>query len=240
MRKILVLILGLGALGGGALLLGRREPGTPPPAPKPREPEAPKWVEISDGDFEERRVDASESRVALRLATRGTKPDTVKILGVRRDPPIRLGRETRIRADLTWTKEENASYLAAAIVIAPEQTSVNALRMPDWIKVEYVGVPPRRNGRLVAAARQGGRDLMPFTEGWPAENRGGRALSTQKVELVLRKDAVEVWENGSRVYETKDIRIPWPEVRLYLQVSSQANFPSREILFENVQVATLD
>ena len=56
---------------------------------------------------------------------------------------------TRIAVELDWNDQPNGSYLSAGLILAPEPTEANPSRGRSWLKVEYVGVPPGRNARLV-------------------------------------------------------------------------------------------
>lgn len=115
-----------------------------------------RWELTADGDFREWAVDVVEVpggsgnlRLGLGGDTRGTRDDTVKFLGVRGVPLIQLGKEGHISVDLDWNNQVNGSYLSAAIVLSPHATIKSPLKRPDWLKVEYVGVPPGKNARMV-------------------------------------------------------------------------------------------
>ncbi len=255
-RRGLVVIgaLALAAAAGTVLLLLRPSAGPPeraaaplPPVPVPApawsEPfdgpglDPARWTLSAEGDFREKTVDLQGGRLRLRCGTIGTDDKTVKFLGVRSAARVRLGAETRIAAEFDWNRQANGSYLASALILAPEPVDTNPLRTKDWLKVEYVGVPPGRNGRIVVAQRNAGRDLMPFTEGWPQVRREGRPISVQKVEVVVRSGMYEVHENGQKVYESKE-RLGFQEAHLYLQMSSHSNYPPREVFWDNVTVST--
>jgi hypothetical protein len=200
-----------------------------------------RWTTTSDGDFRERTVDVIEVaprdfRLRLRADTRGTRADTVKFVGARTADEIRFIPGTTVAVELDWNEQVNGSYLSAALVLSPEKTSGNPLRGPDWIKVEYVGVPPGRNARMVVAIRVDSREKQLFTEGWPETNRRGRKITRQKVQIELLSKAVRVWENGSLMFESSERLLSFDSAFLYLQMSSHSNYPPREVYFDDVEV----
>ena len=77
------------------------------------------WPGVTAGDFSESKVDIFQGRLRLRCATIGTDDQTVKFLGVRRTGTIPLVPGTRISVDLDWNNQQNGTYLAAALVLAP-------------------------------------------------------------------------------------------------------------------------
>jgi hypothetical protein len=202
-----------------------------------------RWVATAEGDFKERTVDvvdvsrrgARDLRLRLRADTRGTRDDTVKYLGVRTVRRISIGEGTRIGVTLDWNEQANGSYFSAALVLTPETTDGSPLRAQDWLKVEYVGVPPGRNARLAVEARTGGRERTLFTEGWPETNRTGRKIGVQDVLLVFARSSFEIHENGRRVFESKGA-VSFDAAYLHLQLSSHSNYPPREIFFDDVYV----
>jgi hypothetical protein len=202
-----------------------------------------RWIPTKSGEFQDRRIDLVEIpgenprrfRLRLRASTLGSREDTVHVLGVRTAAPLRLGRETRASADLDWNSQANGSYLSAAIILSPLATDGNPLTGPDWIRIEYVGVPPGKNGRLVIASRTAGIERPPFQEGWPKTNRTGRPIGLQKLTLVVRGTGFELLENGQPVYECTENVIRFPSAYLYLQMASHCNYPPREIFFDHVR-----
>lgn len=253
-RGLLTLAVGSGFAAAAALfVLGRPSTGTapnpPPPPPRPAAVVAfaedfdgpldpARWTEVADGDFKEKTVDVKGGRLRLRCGTIGTDDRTVKFLGVRSVAAFPLKAGTRIAADLDWNDQANGSYLSAALIVAPQETSGNPLLLKDWLKIEYVGVPPGKNGRLVVARRVNGRDLMPYTEGWPQARREGRPIKLQKVELAVLDGRLEVRENGRKAHEIAEA-LPFDTAWIYLQMSSHSNYPSRELFWDDVRVAAV-
>ena len=202
-----------------------------------------RWQITSAGDFRQRDVSVvgvpdgvQRFRLALSIDTRGTKDETVKVIGVRSVRRVRLSAETRISLDLDWNQQTNGSYLSAAAVLAPQETSQDALTSPDWLKVEYVGVPPGKNARMVVGVKRKGQERTLYNEGWPEINRAGRSVGLQHVMIVLGDERVQVWENGAPLYTSSENVTDFDEAHLYLQVSSHSNYPRRTVHFGNVRV----
>lgn len=204
-----------------------------------------RWVVTEEGDFKESVVDvldvsdggAGDFRLRLRADTRGTRDDTVKFLGARTVGSFRVAAGTRVGVTLDWNEQANGSYLSAGLVLTPEATGQNPLRGRHWLKVEYVGVPPGRNGRLSVVACSRGRERTLFTEGWPEANRQGRRIGMQALRLVFEESSFEVHENGRRLFESTS-PVSFEEAYLHLQLSSHSNYPHREVYFDDVQVST--
>jgi hypothetical protein len=207
------------------------------------------WVKTSEADFQERSVDflpVSGStpplrRLRLRAATIGTRDDTVKFLGARSAEPIPLGKGGKVSVDVDWNHQANGCYLAAQIVLAPAKTEGNPLGGADWLKVEYLGVPPGTNGRLAVGTRTSGRDGPLFTEGWPQVRREGRPIGLQHVDIEIKDRGFVVRENGVESYVSKPDEAPaMQEAYLYLQMSTHSNYPARELYFGRVEYVPAD
>jgi hypothetical protein len=205
------------------------------------------WATTGAGDYRHRSADVVDAakrgsgdwRLRLRLDTRGTRNETVKFVGVKSARPIRLLGTTRISAELDWNDQANGSYLAAAVVLSPHASTENPLMDADWLKVEYVGVPPGQTARMVVGFKREGREGILFNEGWPAVNRGGRKIGLQVITLVIANGSVQVWENSRLVYTTSAPVLSFDSAYVYLQLSSHSNYPPREIYFDNVRVESL-
>ena len=131
----------------------------------------------------------------------------------------------------------NGSYLTGGLVLSPHTTSGSPLETSDWLKIEYVGVPPGRNSRMVVAISAENRMRTLYTEGWPRANREGRKIGLQVLEVAVGKSGWEVWENGAAVF-TSNQAFPLDNAHIYLQMSSHSNCPARTVLFDNVKVDT--
>jgi hypothetical protein len=180
-------------------------------------------------------------RLRIRAGTIGTCDDTVKFLGVRSAEPYQVGKGGRFSIEIDWNRQSNGCYLAAQIVLAPAKSEGNPLRGRDWLNVEYIGVPPGKNGRLAIGTRSAGRDGPLFTEGWPQVHREGRPIGVQHVEIELKNRGFVIRENGIEKYVSKaEEAPPMQEAYLYLQMSTHSNYPPREIYFDSVQYSTLE
>ena len=206
-----------------------------------------RWETTSSGDFRDRSVSVVEVpdgtgrfRLALSADTRGTRDDTVKTLGVRSVPRFELPGETRVSLRLDWNGQSNGSYLSAAVVLSPHETSADVLTRPDWFKVEYVGVAPGKNARMVIGVRRGGQERTLSTEGWPEHNRSGRPIGLQRLTIVLRDGRVQVMENDAEVYSSNEKIIQFGDAHLYLRMSSHSNYPPRTIHVESIRVERTD
>lgn len=200
-----------------------------------------RWVTTLAGDFKERIVDVvgkngPESRLRIRANTMGTHPKTVKFLGARTVRSFSLAGEVRITVELDWNGQKNGSYMTAGVVLCPSATTGNPLKERDWLKVEYVGVPPGRNARMVVGTSKAGRELTLYTEGWPQKNRKGRSISVQTITIVIRDGSFQVFENGELRYDSNGVRLSFDSAHVYLQMSSHSNYRAREVYFDNLRV----
>lgn len=197
------------------------------------------WEPTSEGDFEHQSVKQIGTGIRLRAATRGTRGDTVKFLGVRRCQEIYLVPGTRISVDINWNHQANGSGMTAGIVLAPEATSGNPLDQAEGLWVEYVGVPPGQNARRVIGAREDSDNIYLDTEGWPESNREGRKIGIQKIQIEVGNDgAVRFFENGEMVCGAPAKTLAFKKGYLYLQMSSRSNYPHREIFFDGIAIHT--
>ena len=204
-----------------------------------------RWQVTAEGDFREWSVGVADlppqnggPRLRVSADTRGTSDETIKAVGVRSVPVVEFGGDVRISVDLDWNAQANGSYLTAAIVLSPHATSQNPLTLPDWLKVEYVGVPPGTHARMVVGVRRGGRERTLFNEGWPARGREGRPIGLQHLAIVSRDGTVQVWENGALLYDSTEPVVEFGAAHLYLQMTSHSNYPRRTVYFDNVRVET--
>jgi len=203
-----------------------------------------RWLATEGNDLHDRALEIVEvssprgPRHALRLMadTRGTDDRTVKSVGVVHREPIDLSGTVEIEFVLDWNRQANGSYLSAGLYLAPGLTDVSPETGSSWLKVEYVGVPPGRNGRCQLAMNHSNRLELLSTEGWPESQKTGRALGRQRVKLILRRGSVEAFENGRRFYASGRPMLPFDRGYLYLQLSSHSNYGPREVRFSDVVV----
>lgn len=190
------------------------------------------WEPTHEGDFETHAVDTSGSRIVLRAATRGTSGDTVKFMGVRRRREIRLTPGAKIAFDIDWNRQANGSGLSAGFVLSPDATDGNPLANDAAFWVEFIGVPPGKKARRVIGSRTGSRSRLLDQERWPDENREGREIGVQRIEIeVGEKNEVRVSENGIPVFTSEPGALGFDKGYLYLQLSSRSNYPPREVAF---------
>ena len=203
------------------------------------------WQITREGDFKESTIDVYDAdptenvdyRLRLRMNTIGTKDDTVKFHGVRSVEKVNFSDEKEISFDLDWNNQSNGCYLTASLYLCPTATNGNPRNEKDWLKFEYVGVPPGRNARCVIAAKSNGNVKYLYTEGWP-EQRTGRYIAYQWIKIVLDNKSLKIIENGKEIYCLQSHALEFTSAYLYLQMSSHSNYPAREIYFDNVVIAS--
>jgi hypothetical protein len=201
------------------------------------------WQITREGDFKESTIDVYDAdptenvdfRLRLRANTIGTKDDTVKFHGVRIVEVVNFSEGKEISFDLDWNNQSNGCYLTASVYLCPTATNGNPREEKDWLKFEYVGVPPGHNARCVIAARSDGKVKYLYTEGWP-EQKSGRHIAYQRIRIILDGENLKVIENGTERYSTQSHGLEFSSAYLYLQMSSHSNYPARELYFDNVVV----
>ena len=204
------------------------------------------WAITRENDFQESTIDIvqvddaggdEDRRLRLRASTIGTDDRTVKFHGVRTATPIVDLREAvEVSFSLDWNNQANGCYLTAGVYLCPTATDANPRNERDWLRVQYIGVPPGRNARCLIASKVNGRLKHLFTEGWPTEQRMGRQIALQNVRLRIDRTSLKVIENGRLLFELAGHRLGFTEAYLYLQMSSHSNYPAREIYFDNICV----
>ena len=202
-----------------------------------------KWSPTREGDFRESIVDVNDVdptklfdyRLRLKADTIGTRDDTVKFHGVRSMRRIDFAKGKRISFDLDWNNQSNGCYLTGAIYLCPTVTNGNPREEKDWLKFEYVGVPPGYNARSVIATKIDGLVRSLDLDGWP-ENRRGRQISNQRITIILDDKGFKVVENGKEIYNSQLHNLRWTAAYIYLQMSSHSNYSLREIYFDNIIV----
>ena len=204
------------------------------------------WQITREGDFKESTIDVYDAdptenvdfRLRLRMNTIGTKDDTVKFHGVRSVEKVNFSDEKEISFDLDWNNQSNGCYLTASLYLCPTATNGNPRNEKDWLKFEYVGVPPGRNARCVIAAKSDGNVKYLYTEGWP-EQRTGRHIAYQWIKIILDDEnkSLKIIENEKQIYNSQSHGLEFTAAYLYLQMSSHSNYPARELYFDNVVIA---
>jgi len=196
------------------------------------------WRVTRENDFQESVIDVVNGRLRMRAATIGTDDRTVKFHGVRtRTSVVDFGKQPAVSFQLDWNNQANGCYLTAGVCLCSVATDTNPRNEADWLKIEYIGVPPGKNGRCLIASKTNGRLRHLFTEGWPKEQRTGREIGVLNLELRLGPDRkLVVIENGKTLFETEDCGLAFEAAYVYLQMSSHSNYPPRELFFDEVRV----
>jgi len=203
------------------------------------------WQITREGDFKESTIDVYDAdptenvdfRLRLRMNTIGTRDDTVKFHGVKSLYIVDFSEGKEISFDLDWNNQSNGCYLTASMYLCPTATRGNPREEYDWLKFEYVGVPPGRNVRGVIATKLNGKVKYLYTEGWP-EQRTGRHIAYQRIRIILDNKSFKIIENEKEIYCSLSHGLEFSSAYLYLQMSSHSNYHAREIYFDNVVVAS--
>ena len=139
-----------------------------------------KWRITRQGDFRISRIDVydvdpketKDFRLRFMADTKNTRDDTVKYQGVRCRHKIDFSTSKKISVDLDWNNQLNGCYLTTAIYICPTITKENPKEEKDWLRIEYIGVPPGKNARCVISTKTNNMIRHLYTEGWPKEKQG--------------------------------------------------------------------
>jgi hypothetical protein len=204
---------------------------------------AERWFVTQKNDFAEcligvvsDKAGAGGGRLRLGCATRGTDDRTVKYLGIATRARVRLKPSARLSFDFDWNDQANGCYLTGAMILCPTLTTENPEDQAQWLKLEYVGVPPGKNARAAVWLKNGTNRLISLhDEGWPKEQRTGRSIGLQHVEVDFKEGHWTIRENGVVLCTAAETGIlPFDEAYLYLQMSSHSNYPRRELFFDQV------
>ncbi len=195
-----------------------------------------KWLHTIQNDFETEVVDIADGRLRMAASSVGTDDRTVKFHGVRTaEPVVDLSGGVSVSFDLDWNDQANGCYMAAGAYICPTVAD-NPREESNWLRIQYIGVPPGKNARCLVSARVAGRERRLLTEDWPQE-RTGRKIGLQHLEVTLDRDAILVNENGKLILQADELNLPFGNAYLYLQHTTHSNYRLREVLFDNVVVA---
>jgi len=202
-----------------------------------------RWKIIEEGDVQQKKIDViavdplkpEVYRLRLGMNTIGTDDDTVKYIGVRTIDKLSLRVPREISFDLDWNNQSNGCYLSAAVFLCPTVTNTNPEREKNWLRLEYIGVPPGKNARAVIVINENGNIRHLYTEGWP-ENRSGRHIGFQRIKMIFDVNGFTVLENGGVLYQDKSINLKYESTYLYFMMSSHSNYPFREVYFGNISV----
>ena len=162
--------------------------------------------------------------VRLSLDTRGAAPHPLTVAALATQRPVPFA---RLSWTLDWQGVQNTSYLKTGVYLSPHRTDGDPAALPDWIRIEYVGVPPGDRWRYAIGERRDG-GVVRFLDqaGWPAA-RGGRALAPVDAQWTLRDGTLQYAEaTGVR----SDVPAPpWPQIYVYVAASGHSNYPLRAV-----------
>jgi len=196
-----------------------------------------RWIATRDGDFKEAATDTVDGRLRIRLGTIGTRDDTVKHLGIRSaNAVVDFSTPIEVALEIDWNNQANGCYLQASLFLCPTSTDDTAASEKDWLKFEYVGVPPGRNARAALWRRKGCNLRFLYDEGWPHEQKTGRPIGRQRVALRLDRENVQIIENGKVLWGPEPHGCDFTRAFLYIEACSHSNYPPRELFFDNVVV----
>ncbi|MCB9535416.1 MAG: hypothetical protein H6704_04060 [Myxococcales bacterium] len=173
-----------------------------------------------------------QAEMALEVETRGAAATPLTVVGVRTARPLDLA---AVRWTLDWNAQANGAYLKASLYLAPAATEGDPEGLPDFVRVQHVGVPPGDRWRHELAAREAGRLRFLDRAGWPADRRG-RAPGRVRAQLA-REGGRLVYREGDAIRATVDAP-DWPRVYVYLTLASHSNYPARSIRVGAVEVRT--
>ncbi len=203
-----------------------------------------KWQITREGDSKENIIDVYDvdpsdnfdPRLRLGMNTIGTSDNTVKFQGVKSVEKVNFSDGKEISFDLYWNNQSNGCYLTGAFCLCPTATNGNPEDESNWIKFEYIGVPPGENGRSIISSKIDGNIRLLYDEGWP-EERTGRKIADQHIKIILYDKSFKILENGKELYTSSLHNLNFKSAYIYLQMSSHSNYPMREIYFDNIIVA---
>lgn len=206
-----------------------------------------RWKAIYDGDFTEAAVDVIDVdsgenidfRLRLRANTIGTS-NPLKYLGVRSKKKVALDNAKVFRFDLDWNNQANGSYLSASFYLCPTESN-NPKEEDNWLKFEYVGVPPGRNVQINILEKANGA-VRPLYTDWGLRDDHGRPLGkplglfSHRIAIILDKNSLRVIQDDETLFPLSKHNLNFTTAYIYLQMSSGTNYPSREVYFDNIIV----
>jgi hypothetical protein len=206
-----------------------------------------RWELTRDGDFAESLVDVydvdpgedTDYQLRLRAKTIGAS-DPLKFLGIRSRNTVDFTNGKDIMFDLDWNNQANGCYLTASLYLCPT-VSNNPKKEDNWLKFEYVGVPPGRNVRINIWEKVDGAGHPLHTDWGPRDEQGKPlgyplGLASHRIDMFLGKDSLRVVQDGEEIYPLSKHNLNFTSAYVYLQMSSGTNYPSREVYFDNIVV----
>jgi len=202
-----------------------------------------RWSVTKDGDFNQFAVDVQPGKgkdYRLRLMANTLKTsDPLKYLGVRSIKKVDFSDAKEISFDLDWNNQRNGCYLTAGLYICPVE-SENPKKEKDWIKFEWVGVPPGKNIRTNVWANVNGAPKQLYTD-WGPRDENGRPQGwpvkpgNHRIKLLLDSKDVWGWADSKQLCNSVH-SLNFTSGYLYFQMSSGTNYLQREVYFDNIVV----
>lgn len=201
------------------------------------------WQITHEGNFKESIVDVHDIdpsknvdyRLRLGMNTIGTSDNTVKFLGVKSVEKVNFSEGAEVSFDIDWNNQSNGCYLSESFYLCPTATNGNPENENNWLKFEYIGVPPGQNARCEIANKIYGNIRLLYTAGWP-EERTGRQIGNQHIKIILDNKSLKIIENGKELNSSPIYNFNFASTYIYLQMSSHSNYPMRKIYFDNIAV----
>jgi hypothetical protein len=160
----------------------------------------------------------------------------VKVIGVRSIRSFSMASGTSVAADLDWNHQDNGSYLSMSLMLVCEGSDGMPQGPGDWLRVDYIGVPPAANARMEVVRSHKGVIKTLFDEGWPDKRRQGRPIGRQRVELTIADGGLILKENGKTVWQSPSESLGLVRAHLQFQISSHSNYPARELFIDDLKV----
>ena len=111
------------------------------------------WVHTVQSDFQTEVVEVADGRLRMAAATIGTDDQTVKFHGVRTAEPLtRISGGVAISLDIDWNDQANGCYMTAGLYLCPT-VAENPREEEYWLRLQYIGVPPGKNGRCLVSVK---------------------------------------------------------------------------------------
>ncbi len=140
---------------------------------------------------------------------------------------------------LDWNQQFNGSYLSAGLIITQSSQIPSFQSLSDYIAIEYIGVPPGKNGRLQISEKHAGNLKIVYDEGWPQLQREGKLLGIQKILAQYSSQGLEIKENDNIVLHSHHTALFEQSVFFYFFVQSHNNYYERTVFFDDIFVQSM-
>lgn len=205
------------------------------------------WKITVSGDFSDKRVDIydkdpsvkKDMRLRIKAGTISTT-SPVKTLGVMCHEIIDFTDGITIEGELDWNSQRNGSYLSAVIMLSPEVLE-NMDKMADLIALEYSGVPPGKNIKVVMSKKIRRSLKVLYKDSGPSDALGrgaGRDPGNESIffRIYIDKENIQFSENKTDKISLSPHALNFTSGYFYIQMRSGTNYPDREIYFDNVRI----